>query len=48
MVQENAILDTKQINKLLKDTIRWTNQNLRQFNSGKGGGHLLIRFKCHS
>ena len=33
MVQENAILDTKRINKLLKDTIRWTNQKLRQLNS---------------
>ena len=31
LVQENAILDTKRINKLLKDTIRWTNQKLRQF-----------------
>ena len=33
LVQENSILYTKRINKLLKDTIRWTNQKLRQFNS---------------
>ena len=33
LVQENSILYTKRINKLLKDTIRWTNQKLRQLNS---------------